>query len=199
MWRQPVPGVLPPRSAGTPTVMEGAAAPGAVAGGRVSFGMNVNLDRAFASLGDHDPIVVLKSTPMRIEMLLESLGSYRMEQPYAPGKWKARDILAHLADTELAMGFRIRQVVAGAAIQPFDQDVWAQRYGKLEPSLAVETFRALRGWNLALLATFDLDDWLSEGLHPERGVESVDVMVRYLAGHDLHHLEQLERIAAGST
>jgi hypothetical protein len=74
--------------------------------------------------------------------------------------------------------------------------VWAQRYARLDPALAVEAFRGLRAWNLALLTTLTLEDWLAEGYHPERGFESVDLMVRFLAGHDINHLAQLESILA---
>ncbi len=82
----------------------------------------------------------------------------------------------------------------GIELQAFDQDVWAERYARLDPALAVEAFRGLRAWNLSLLATLSLEDWLAEGYHPERGFESVDLMVRFLAGHDINHLAQLESI-----
>ena len=154
-------------------------------------------ERILALLGDEDPIQVLENTPRVLETLLESLGEYRMSLSYAPGKWTAREILCHLADVELGKSFRIRQVLAGAPVQLFDQDRWAERYGRLEPSLAVETFRALRAWNLALFAGFDLRDWLTEAQHPERGPVSLDVEVRYMAGHDLNHLAQLRAVAEG--
>lgn len=157
--------------------------------------MTPYMERILGYLGEQDPIEVLRSTPPRLELLLESLGEYRMEQSYAPGKWRARDILAHLADVELGKSFRIRQVLAGSGAQAFDQELWARRYGKLEPSLAIEAFRALRAWNLALFATFDLDDWLHEYTHPERGIISIDLETRLMAGHDLNHLAQLEQIA----
>lgn len=158
--------------------------------------MDAYLTRLTALLGDQDPIRVLQATPGRLELLFEMLAPEGFARAYAPGKWNAREIFAHLADTELGLGFRLRQAVAvpGHQAQPFDQDLWAARYAKLEPSLALATFSALRSWNLALFASFSLQDWLAELVHPERGVESVDTVVRFLAGHDLNHLQQLERI-----
>ena len=148
-------------------------------------------------LGDQEPILVLEATPVKLEALLLHLGD-DIDRPYAPGKWDARHIFAHLADNELAAGFRLRQMVARVGeVQPYDQDVWATRYARTDPALALGTFQALRAWNLALYATFDLDDWLSEVYHPERGPVSVDLAVRLLAAHDLNHLEQLGRVATG--
>ena len=156
--------------------------------------MDAYVARMLDLLGDQEPILVLEATPLKLEAVLLQLGD-DVDRSYAPGKWDARHILTHLADNELAAGFRLRQTVAHVTPQPYDQDVWATRYARIDPALALGTFQALRAWNLALYATFDLDDWLTEVDHPERGRLSVDLMVRMLAGHDLNHLAQLEKIA----
>lgn len=149
-------------------------------------------------LGDLDPIEVLGATPARVLAVAEALDPEAWRARPEPRAWSPAEVVAHLADVELALGFRLRQAVAGvAAAQAFDQDAWARRYRRLDPALAVETFRALRAWNLALLATFDLEDWLATVDHPERGPESVDEVVRALAGHDLRHLDRLEALAGG--
>jgi hypothetical protein len=33
-------------------------------------------------------------------------------------------------------------------------------------------------------------------VHPERGEETVEMMITFLAGHDLNHIAQLEQIRA---
>lgn len=159
--------------------------------------MQPYLDRTLALLGDQDPIAVLQLTPLRVEELREAFSPGELELSYAPGKWSVREILAHLADVELSHAFRFRQTLADSEplLQPFDQDRWAARYGRADPALAVATFRAVRSWNLLLLASLDLDGWLKEAYHPQQGMLSLDLMVRALAGHDLNHLVQLEQVA----
>jgi hypothetical protein len=163
--------------------------------------MDAYLTRLLTRLGPLDPIETLVATPAHLEALVARLGEAGLDATYAAGKWSARTIVAHLADTELGMGFRFRQALSVApgepphAAQPFDQDAWVARSARLDPSLTVETFRALRAWNLSLFARLSLDDWSTDVFHPERGFESVDAMVRFLAGHDLHHLDQLAAIA----
>ena len=163
------------------------------------------LQRILARLGPLDPIDVLAATPARLTELAERFGESDWNRSYAPGKWPARTVLAHLADTELGLGFRYRQAVSVPpgdpphAVQPFDHDAWAARSARADPYVALEAFRALRAWNLALFAGFSLDDWTAEVFHHERGFESVDTMVRFLAGHDLNHLEQLETVAQGGS
>ncbi len=165
--------------------------------------MDAYLERILERLGRLDPIDVLAATPMVLSSLAERFTEADWQRSHAPGKWPARTVLAHLADTELGMGFRFRQAVSVPAsdpphaIQPFDQDAWAERSSRADPSLALEAFRALRAWNLTLFGTFSLDDWSRDVFHHERGFESVDTMVRFLAGHDLSHLDQLEAVARG--
>ena len=159
--------------------------------------MHPYVARIFGTLGDHDPIETLEMTPTILEGYLLSFFDTDFGRSYAPGKWTAQEILAHLADVELGLGFRFRQVLTTKNYTPesFDQNAWAGRYTRLEPSLAVETFRALRAWNLALFSSFDLSDWNKSVDYPFEGVDTTDAMVRLLAGHDLNHLAQLKLIA----
>lgn len=142
-----------------------------------------------------DPIEVLRLTPVRLEELVTGMSGEMLDAPYAPGKWRRRDVVAHLADVELVFAWRMRQTASapGSELTVFDQDAWAERYGRLDPLLALEAFRSLRAWNLAWLAGLTLRDWLAEAIHPERGPQTVEQMVSYLAAHDLNHLAQLAR------
>ena len=160
--------------------------------------MDPYLDRYLSLLGDRDPIDVLRATSIRLEAMAQDLDA-AWDVPWREGGWSGRQIVCHLADQELAFGFRLRQIVAagdaGHLVQAYDQDAWARDYGRLDPTLAVDAFRAVRAWNLAWLARLELRDWLRPYRHPEReGEETVDELVRRLAGHDLNHLEQLDRM-----
>ena len=157
--------------------------------------MDPYLQQLADRLADADPIAVLGATPTRLLAFAETLDPEAWAARPRADAWSVGEVVAHLADVELGMGFRLRQAVSGVpAAQGFDQDAWARRYARLDPALAVEAFRALRAWNLALFATFDLDDWLATVDHPERGPESVDEIVRALAGHDLRHLDGLDTL-----
>jgi hypothetical protein len=163
--------------------------------------MNPYSERMLGLLGDRSPVESLRATPQRLRQVFARLGDPGLSRTYAPGKWTAREILVHLADVEIGVGFRLRQALAedGHVIQPFDQDRWAARYGAMPPQLALEAFCALRPLNVALIQSASPEDWERPAMHPERGPESVGVIIRMLAGHDLNHLAQLEAIAAQSS
>lgn len=153
-----------------------------------------------SQLGDQDPIRVLSATASRLQELAESLGDSRIEQPIAPGKWSPRQIFIHLADCELAFGFRYRQTLAedNHMVQPFDQDKWAGAYAAYDAAQALETFTALRRWNLALVRALTAEQMSKTVMHPERGQETLLGLIEISAGHDINHLRQLEAVVKQS-
>jgi hypothetical protein len=150
-------------------------------------------------LGHGNPREVVKETPARLAALIHKLGPAAVEKIPAPGKWSPRMILCHLADGEMAFGFRLRQTLAEPhhVIQPFDQDAWAKPYSSasLSAQAALDMFSAARRWNVALLDTVKPEDFSKPVTHPERGTMTLETIVETMAGHDLNHLAQLEKLA----
>lgn len=140
---------------------------------------------------------VIADTPKRLAQLLETIGPDRINLPPAPGKWSARDILAHLADGEVVFAFRLRQTLAqdSHVIQPFDQDAWAKTYASCDARTALAAISAVRAWNLALIRSLKPEDFAKPVTHPERGTMTFQTIVETMAGHDLNHIKQIEAIA----
>ncbi|HEY7512021.1 MAG TPA: hypothetical protein VIG50_17305, partial [Vicinamibacteria bacterium] len=80
-------------------------------------------DRILGLLGERNPIESLPETAARVEALARKLGEARLSRSWGEGKWTGKQILAHLADAEVGVGFRVRQVLAedNHRIQPFDE------------------------------------------------------------------------------
>jgi len=154
--------------------------------------------RILAHTEGKQPLAVQRSTPKKLAALIKRLDRKRLAKRPAPGKWSVAEILAHLADTELVISWRIRQTLSanGTPIQAYDQDVWADtfKYSRRDPKTSLNTFRVLRENNLALLKTVSKDLLENYGLHQERGQESVTRVIQMVAGHDVNHIQQIERI-----
>lgn len=151
-------------------------------------------------MGDRAPMDVISETPRRLAQLVETIGPDRLQTPPAPGKWSARDIVSHLADSEMAFGFRLRQTLAEDhhIIQPFDQDLWAKSYPSCDAQLALAALTALRAWNIALIRSVKPADFAKAVTHPERGTMTFQTVVETMAGHDRNHIKQMEAIAGQS-
>lgn len=148
-------------------------------------------------LGTRDPVAVLESTYGEISRLCEGMPAEQLELRPPSGKWSAREMVAHLADCELVFGFRLRQTLAEdhPTIQPFDQDKWAKRYGNASFEDGLRLFSALRQWNLLLIKGASEAERQREMTHPERGTMTFWNVVETMAGHDINHLQALERLA----
>lgn len=142
---------------------------------------------------------MLTSTADRLYELMSPLSGAEINRTPAPGKWSICEIAAHLADCEIVYSFRLRQTLSQkhAIIRPFDQEAWATRYGAYDLDSALALFKAARNWNLRLLTTVSEEDRHRPTTHPERGTMTFWTLVETMAGHDLNHLQQIERIASG--
>ncbi len=156
------------------------------------------VQRILGYLGGQDPLRVQRRTPTELERLITGAAATRLQQRPAPGKWSVAEILAHLADTEIVASWRIRSILGapGTPLQAFDQDAWvsAGHYERRDLRQSLELFRVLREVNLEVFKTLTPTQWKQHGMHAERGVETVEHMVRLFAGHDVNHTRQVEQI-----
>jgi uncharacterized damage-inducible protein DinB len=158
--------------------------------------MQMELNPYAKFLAGRDPIAIVAATPAQLATLAQSLPPEQLALRVPQGKWNAREIVAHLADCELVFSFRLRQTLAEdhPTLQPFDQDRWAARYANCDMASALSLFGAARTWNLLLLAGVGQAERTRPVTHPERGTMTLWTIVETMAGHDLNHLQQIERM-----
>ena len=112
----------------------------------------------------------------------------------APGKWTARQIVHHLADSEMTAAVRFRLLLAEdrPAIKGYDQDGFASRLHYERPHEAsLELFRATRASTAELMKCLTEADWLREGTHTEVGRFGLDTWLRIYGPHAHKHAEQI--------
>ena len=124
-------------------------------------------------------------------------GAAGSELDYAPepGKWSIRQIVAHLADTEIVGAMRFRRVIAEdePKLEPFDQNAWASNldYARRKTSQALETFRRIRGENYELLKDLPEAAFERAGVHAERGRLTLKQLLQGFAEHAENHVAQM--------
>ena len=155
-----------------------------------------------AMLGERDPLDVAAALVPWLEDRLAGLSDAVLRRPESPGKWSAVEIVQHLADSELVLGWRTRLILTEdrPAIQGYDQDGWARtlRYADAPLALAMDQLRATRAANLRVWRALTRAERERVGLHSERGPESLDLLIRLVGGHDLVHRRQIDRVLAAA-
>jgi uncharacterized damage-inducible protein DinB len=156
------------------------------------------IEKTLTLLGGRDPQEVQKTAVAKLRRAIKGLTPKELGWTPAPGKWSIRQIIAHLADTEMVYGYRIRKILAdpGKPIEAYDQDTWARsnRYSRHSVKQDLESLEAMRRMNLEFYKRLAPDEWEIFGVHAERGKESLRHVMRMIAGHDINHLGQIESI-----
>jgi hypothetical protein len=151
-------------------------------------------------VAERPPLAVLSETADALRAILKERPALAFQQRPFPGKWTPNEIIGHLTDAEWALGYRTRTVLCDdhPRITPYDQERWVtgQGHNERQPQELVELFAALRSANLSLWQRLKPAQLSRAGLHAERGEETLEQMLRLLAGHDLSHLDQIRRYLA---
>ncbi|HUP02952.1 MAG TPA: DinB family protein [Bryobacteraceae bacterium] len=116
----------------------------------------------------------------------------------APGKWSARQIMAHLADAEVVFAHRLRQIAGddNPTLIAFDQEAWARNlnYAGRKPKQSLEAFRRLRAENHELLKNLPSNAFERAGNHTEAGRMTLTQLVERNANHTESHARQLQAL-----
>jgi uncharacterized damage-inducible protein DinB len=157
-------------------------------------------DAVVALVGGRNPRAILGELLDAVRAEIAALPAERHGVPEAPGRWSLRQVVQHLADVELAYGWRVRLVLTAdrPPLHGFDENAWMRRLraddADLEAPLAM--LGALRQDLLRLIDSCTPADLARVGVHSERGEESLELLLQVFAGHDLVHRRQLARIRA---
>jgi len=145
-----------------------------------------------------DPVKMLEQTPQKISRSVKKATVRQIEKSPAAGKWSIKEIIAHLSDTELALGYRLRKIAEedGVLLQSFDQDVWAKNgaYKNADIKKSLASYLAARAMTVHFLKEQPKQIWKRHGQHSQFGKLEFGKIVRMLAGHDVNHLLQIESI-----
>ncbi len=125
-----------------------------------------------------------------------------LERSYAPGKWKARAILAHVADVEFVNLWRFVKAVAepDSVAGAFDENAWARTLGYETRPIDVSRDLFLGARKLLSHSLANLDDatLANASNHPEKGRLTGLRWCRLVIDHADHHLGQVEAARAGT-
>jgi hypothetical protein len=117
----------------------------------------------------------------------------------APDKWTAREIVHHLADSEMTSAVRLRLLVAEdrTEIRPYDEKLFARTLHYDRPiATSLVAFQAARLSTADLLDRLSDVQWSKTGSHPEHQTYGVERWLEIYAAHAHNHAAQITRARA---
>ncbi len=139
--------------------------------------------------------------PSKIEMAIERLSEAKLKWKPNPKKWSIREIVCHLADSEIVGVARMHQIVSASKDAPptlvaYDQDALAERYtyNSNDEQTALQVFKTVRKHATALLKSLPSEAFEKTGVHPKLGKMTLTELVKLYADHVETHLKQIEAL-----
>ena len=117
----------------------------------------------------------------------------------APGKWSAREVVHHLADSEMTAATRLRLLVGtdNPQIFGYNQDEFVRKLYYDRPiEASLQAFGAARACTVPFLERLTPAEWDRVGTHSESGAYSVDKWLQIYAVHAHNHADQIRRARA---
>lgn len=132
---------------------------------------------------------------------LEGITDAEMDAREGPGEWSPRQIVHHLADSEMMSATRLRRLLVedNPVIQGYDQEAFACSLPydlPIDGSLAV--FKSVREANAPILRRITHEDWRRSGTNSDSGPYGTERWLEILAVHAHEHADQLRRARAAA-
>jgi hypothetical protein len=150
----------------------------------------------------HELVARYREGPGVVEELVGSLTDDDLDRAPAEGGWTAREVVHHLADSEMTSAIRVRLLLAedDPVIQGYDEEGFARRlhYDTRRPEASLAALRASRESTADILDRLQEDDWARTGTHTESGPGySVEGWLEIYASHAHDHAEQIRKAVSG--
>lgn len=130
---------------------------------------------------------------------LQDITEAELDAREEPQEWSPREIVHHLADSEMTSAIRLRRLIVeeNPEIVGYDQEEFVRRLycdRPLEPSLLA--FKGARDSTADILDRMTEDEWSRQGTHSESGTYSVTDWLETYAVHAHDHADQIRRARA---
>ncbi|CAH1203659.1 hypothetical protein PAECIP111893_02027 [Paenibacillus plantiphilus] len=139
----------------------------------------------------------------QLAQAVEGLTDEALKWKAAPNQWSVTEVLAHLADHNIVVSFRIREILSRseARLPAFNQDPWVngQRANEEDAADILNVFGALLHYNSLLFQRLSPDDWEKTGVNWKGDIVSLSAIIHAFIAHVQTHLAQIARIKQGES
>lgn len=132
---------------------------------------------------------------------LDGISAEELDAREGEGEWSPREVVHHLADSEMTSAIRLRLLIVEGSPQiiGYDQEEFARRLYYDRPiEASLTAFKAARDSTGELLDRMTEAEWASAGTHSESGPYSATQWLEIYADHAVEHADQIRRARAAA-
>lgn len=136
--------------------------------------------------------------PAQLRAAVAGLTEAQLDTPYRPEGWTVRQVVHHLADSNMNSYIRIRLGLTEETptVKPYDENGWSALVDSRTAPIEL-SFQILDGlharWIMFLRAMSDAD-FARVIVHPEAGRLTLDDMLQMYDWHSRHHIAHITRL-----
>ena len=125
------------------------------------------------------------------------LSDAELDQRPGDGSWSAREVVHHLADSEMTSAIRLRRLLAeeNPVIAGYDEELFRRRlyYDSRPIAGSLAALKSARETTAEIVDRLTGAEWARAGTHSESGPYSVETWLEIYAAHGHEHAEQIRR------
>ncbi len=136
----------------------------------------------------------IEALPELLIRAVEKLTEEQLDTPYRPGGWTIRQVVHHLADSNMNayIRFKLAMTEDKPTIKPYDEAQWAGlEDSKLPIEASTKLLEGLHKRWVSLLRSLSSSGLERELIHPDNGVLTIKKLINLYAWHGNHHLAQI--------
>jgi hypothetical protein len=147
-------------------------------------------------------IAKYREGPAEVDQALDGITEAELDFRIAEGEWTPREVVHHLADSEMTSAIRIRRLIAEEepVMVGYDQEEFARRLYYHRPIAgSLLALAGARASTAEFLDEFQESDWERFGSHTEFPESfTVTGWLEYYADHAHDHADQIRRSRAAA-
>jgi hypothetical protein len=138
-----------------------------------------------------------KAGPRVFTDAVDGITEQELDAQPGPGEWTARQVVHHMADSEMTSAIRLRRLLAEdePTIAGYDEEEFARRlyYAERPIKASLEAMQAARESTAEILDLLTDEQWARRGHHSESGTYGVETWLDIYAVHAHDHADQIRR------
>ncbi|NEW07629.1 DinB family protein [Paenibacillus sp. SYP-B3998] len=149
---------------------------------------------------DGDILQLLQQQLNQVNFIFGKFSEEQAEQSYAPRKWKIKEVVGHISDSERVMSYWMLSVARGDRMKlpGYDQDIFVNNgsFGECTLAELLVDLQAVRQATFSLLSTISETAWLRVG-NVVNKVVTARSLLYLIVGHTEHHLNVIKHAIPG--